>query len=942
MEIQEIKSRLSITTVLKRYHLTPDRNGMLKCPFHEDGEASLKVYAETNSFNCFGCEAGGDVIEFIQLKEECSKHEAIVIAKELVSSGGQVVAPPQSPPPSQIASEDTDREGRIALLTRVFGYFRGAINNSRPSRKYIVQARHLQLFLEIGYNSGQFHHGQRRDEDLIRECVKYGLLTPTQSRTKAGNDTGYYVFGKGCIVFPLKDWEERITGLYFRSISESSSPTGRHYYLKDREGLYPGYPGENTQKLILTEAVIDAATLLQLPFISGVHEILACYGTNGLTAEHSKAIGNLQQLKEVYIFFDGDDTGRKAAGKVARELVQIKEKVVVKIINTPEGEDVNSLLVGHDAEVYTHLLDSATVFSLTEQVPGTPAGHIKNISADTNAGDPVDLHPGDPSTPATLSETSESSSPLARLDTNDPEQLVYESGDMLITIWGGVEQENLSRLKVSMHVRRTGDPYRSFRDDVNLYSHSGVQKLVEHISEALEISTVAVAKTVVDLIEQLEGYRLEERSALIRSRQPKVYEMTVEEVQSARAFLKEKDLGRKTMELIQQSGLVGEQRNGLLLFLLYLSRLNNDPLHAIIFGKSGSGKTYLQTRVSECLPEESVRTITSLTENTLYYSARDFWKHKVLLIEDLEGVYNAFLPLREFMSKQSITKLTTDKDAKGNNIQKLLTVEGPICVSGATTQGSIYEDNANRSFLLHVDESSDHLGRVMDYQRRLQAGQVDETSQEAARQLLKNAQRLLRKVRVINPYAPDLRIPDCVFKKLRTNMHYLKLIEMITFYHQYQRKRVRKGTSNKEFCIETSLEDIALANWLVKDTLLRKSDELSEDTRSFFEQLKAMTEDKSRSGTPSTNTTFYAKEIRSVLRMHPVKVNRYLHQLESRGYINRRGGNRKTGYEYEILAWEEYEQLKSNIDILDGILEKIRGKYNGKQRKEEEATISIT
>lgn len=85
---------------------------------------------------------------------------------------------------------------------------------------------------------------------------------------------------------------------------------------------------------------------------------------------------------------------------------------------------------------------------------------------------------------------------------------------------------------------------------------------------------------------------------------------------------------------------------------------------------------------------------------------------------------------------------------------------------------------------------------------------------------MKNAQRLLRKVKVINPYAPDLRIPDCVFKKLRTNMHYLKLIEIITFYHQYQRKW-NKGPAG-EYYIESSLEDIQLANYLVKDSLFEK------------------------------------------------------------------------------------------------------------------------
>jgi len=92
----------------------------------------------------------------------------------------------------------------------------------------------------------------------------------------------------------------------------------------------------------------------------------------------------------------------------------------------------------------------------------------------------------------------------------------------------------------------------------------------------------------------------------------------------------------------------------------------------------------------------------------------------VLLIEDLDGVYNALLSLREFMSKQSITKLTTDKDAKSNNVQKVLTGEEPICVSGATTKENIYEDNANRSFLIYVNAS--HLNKVMEYQCKQQAG----------------------------------------------------------------------------------------------------------------------------------------------------------------------------------------------------------------------------
>jgi predicted transcriptional regulator len=133
------------------------------------------------------------------------------------------------------------------------------------------------------------------------------------------------------------------------------------------------------------------------------------------------------------------------------------------------------------------------------------------------------------------------------------------------------------------------------------------------------------------------------------------------------------------------------------------------------------------------------------------------------------------------------------------------------------------------------------------------------------------------------------------------------------------------------------LDDIELANWLVKETLLQKSDELNEDTRFFFESLKELTVQK-----PKNAQTFYTKEVRQHFRMNPMKVNRFLHQLESRGYINRTGGNRKTGYEYEILAWEEYELLKLNIDVLDDVIQQIKAKYNGKTTTESKYNTSVT
>jgi DNA primase len=99
MQIQEIKSRLSITAVLAHYGLHPDKNHLIACPFHDDKSPSLKIYAETNTFNCFGCGATGDAIEFCALKEG-DKHKGLLKAAELAGELPGMATKPESIKPT--------------------------------------------------------------------------------------------------------------------------------------------------------------------------------------------------------------------------------------------------------------------------------------------------------------------------------------------------------------------------------------------------------------------------------------------------------------------------------------------------------------------------------------------------------------------------------------------------------------------------------------------------------------------------------------------------------------------------------------------------------------------------------------------------------------------------------------------------------------------------
>ena len=244
---------------------------------------------------------------------------------------------------------------KIAVLTKIFTYFKNGVHNSNPAKEYLQKRRLDFNKTEVGYNSGQFHHGKRNDKHLVQSCIKYGLLLDLGAKSRTGNPA-YKPFGKSCICFARRNKQNQITGLYFRSTLENKNQ--RHFYLKDRKGLYPNYPPSETKKLILTESIIDAATLLEQNEIKSKYEVLALYWTNGLTEEHQKAIRDLFELEEIIFFLNGDQPGIKAVQKYAPMLKGEYPNLKITQVGVPENEDVNSLLQGHSPEILTHLIET--------------------------------------------------------------------------------------------------------------------------------------------------------------------------------------------------------------------------------------------------------------------------------------------------------------------------------------------------------------------------------------------------------------------------------------------------------------------------------------------------------------------------------------------------------------------------------------------------------
>jgi predicted transcriptional regulator len=208
----------------------------------------------------------------------------------------------------------------------------------------------------------------------------------------------------------------------------------------------------------------------------------------------------------------------------------------------------------------------------------------------------------------------------------------------------------------------------------------------------------------------------------------------------------------------------------------------------------------------------------------------------------------------------------------------------------------------------------------MGYQRKLSAGKIKTKQENELKEFFKDMQTVLKPIKVRNPYAELLKLPEHVFKPLRTNAHYLAVIETITFYHQYQRE-IKTDTETGERYIETTLEDIEWANVLLKDVLLAKADELPKAVRDFFERLKNWLQS-------TKNEAFYAKEIRETFRMSSSSCNRYILELLRNNYIKITGGNKfRQGFEYQITRQDEYRKLQEHVKTaLDEALENVKNR----------------
>jgi len=400
-----------------------------------------------------------------------------------------------------------------------------------------------------------------------------------------------------------------------------------------------------------------------------------------------------------------------------------------------------------------------------------------------------------------------------------------------------------------------------------------------------------------------------------------VVTLSPEEREEALQWLREPNLIERLKQAFHLAGIIGEEANTLVAYLAGVSRKLERPLAIIIQSASAAGKSTLMDAVLSFFPEEDRIKYSAMTGQSLYYLGETNLQHKILAVVEEAGAEKASYALKLLQSEGELTIASTGKDPNtGRMVTQEYHVQGPVMLFLTTTAINLDEELQNRCLTLAVDESPAQTDRIhqLQRQRRTLAGLIAQEERREVLAKLKNAQRLLQSVPVLNPYAMALTFPSGRTRNRRDHEKYLTLIDAIALLHQHQRPRGQHVVRGRvvEY-IAVTLEDIALANQLAPEVLGRSLDELPPQTRRLLEYIRDLITTKRKTESAKTASTFSRREVKDVCGWSLTQVRVHLERLVELEYLAIRCGRMGGPFQYELLIEVDAPENVAHIGLID-------------------------
>jgi DNA primase len=871
-QIERLKSEVSVERLVEASGVALKKSGkdlLGRCPFHEDETASLVVTPAKNLWHCFGCGVGGGPIDWVMKHRGVSFRHAVELLKDGlpslaagVPSAAYAQATPTRTLPPPVAFDADDQ----ALLNQTVGYYHERLLVTSEAQAYLAArglthpdvAAHFKLGLADRTLGLRLPEKTRKAGAEIRARLqKIGLY----------RDSGHEHFN-GSLVVPVFDEAGNVVEVYGRKLLDNlRTGTPKHLYLPAEKrmggrGVFNIEALATSKEIILCEALIDALTF----WCAGYRNVTAAYGIEGFTDEHLAAFKR-HGTQRVLIAYDRDDAGERGAAKVAQALMA--QGIECFRVQFPKGMDANEYaLKVQPAGKSLGLVIRKAVWlggglskGEAPMQPGSePVPSAVPVAMPDTAAKEQGAGGGDASSlaavpvaasVATAAATVEAlpASPMPEAARMPPMEVKDREQGREVTLTLGEGQDarrwrvrglakNLSVdvLKVNLMVSY-GDAFHV--DTLDLYS---AKARGHYLGQAVRETGLAEPVLKADMGRVLLALEQLQDETIAKTLAPDpAPQMDEADQAAALSLLKSPDLIARILADFAACGLVGEETNKLVGYLAASSRKLPRPLGVVVQSSSAAGKSSLMDAVLAFVPEEEKVKYSAMTGQSLFYMGETNLKHKALAIVEEEGAARASYALKLLQSEGELTIASTGKDPNsGNLITQQYRVEGPVALLLTTTARDIDEELMNRCLVLAVDEGREQTRAIHERQRarRTLEGMLANREKAALITLHQNAQRLLKPLEVLNPYAQFLTFPDQTTRLRRDHEKYLTLIDTIAFIHQHQRavKTAQRGAQHIEY-IEVTLADIDLANRIAHDVLGRSLDELPPQTRRLLKMV---------------------------------------------------------------------------------------------------------
>ena len=976
-EVERLKREVSVQRLAEARDIKLHRHGadlLGLCPFHDDRNPSLVITPGKNLWHCLGaCNTGGTAIDWVMRANGISFRHAVELLREdylpLAAASIQPVkhgTVRKLPPP--VARDADDRE----LLLQVVGYYNETLKQSPETMRYLesrgLKSPEIIDRFRLGFANRTLGYrlpakNRAAGAEMRGRLQKLGIL----------RESGHEHFN-GSLVIPVINPAGDVMEMYGRKVTSNlREGTPNHLYLPgEHRGVWNEEALIASKEVILCEALIDALTF----WVAGFRNVTASYGVNGFTADHRAAFAQ-HGIERVYIAYDRDEAGNNAAAKLAEDLMQMGIECFRVLF--PKDMDANAyaLKVQPATKSLGVMLNKAEWLGKgqrpepralepiieAEPEPGAePEPSIEPLPAETKAAakeEIIEVTP-EPASAASPVEIEDQVFPLAAkpepVAPMQPEPAtaapapvidvpVEKRGEDIFLMQGERRyrirglHKNMSYELLKVNVLLSGKTPRgesAFHvDTLDLYSARQRSGFTKQAAEELGVKEEVLRRDLGRVLLKLEELQDEQIKQTLA---PKEEAITISDEDRAEAMelLRDPRLLERIVEDFARCGVVGEETNKLVSYLGVVSRHLESPLAVIVQSSSAAGKSSLMEAVLAFMPEEQRVQYSAMTGQSLFYMGESDLKHKVLAIVEEEGAHSAAYALKLLQSEGVLTIASTGKDPNtGRHVTHQYRVEGPVMIFLTTTAIDLDEEMLNRCMVLTVNEDREQTKAIHRVQRQAQTveGLLRRQDRNAILTVHRNAQRLLKPVPVVNPYAPGLTFQDSQTRTRRDHMKYLTLIRSVALLHQHQRPRktVEHRGRTVEY-IEVELADIAMANRLAHEVLGRSLDELPPQTRRLLLAVDEMvTAECERQKMERSDYRFSRRDVREATGWGDTQLKTHLHRIEELEYLLIHRGGRGQSMVYELVFTRPKDGGKPVLGGLIDVEKLSKNGYDGKK-----------